>query len=575
MQYFEKDFGKLLKQGALNVRRMQNAKQTDCMRVYDRNLEQFPVTVDVYGPYVRVTDYSEDGLAEDLRTVCLDVCSRMLYVPADKVLYHRRPRRQDGQQHEGLEAEPLYVEVMESGHRFKLDLTSHIDVGLFMDQIKVRQYIESQAMGKSVLNLFSYTGSFSVYAASGGAEKVTSVDLSGPYTRWCEENLRLNGFTGSQYECINADALTFIKQAREKRLKYDIVIFDPPCFSNSHKMERDFDVQRDYSFFIRMLFGIISKGGFLLFSTNLGTFVMDRRRLGHHIEVQGLASEFAAPGFSTRKGASRSWILTSEDDFLTLDWEKEEAKMPKASEEAQKEEPTAEETVEQEDKAPVTAEEGEKKPYDNGGQEASHDNRDSRGSYGDKRSDRRSSYSDRDGGERRSYSDRPRRSYDEDRPRRSFDSDRPRRSYDDKPAYGERRSFDSDRPRRSFDEDRPRRSFDSDRPRRSFDNKPAYGEHKSFDSDRPRRSYDDKPSYGEHKSFDSDRPRRSYGDRPSYGEHKSFGSDRPRRPFDGERKSFGAKDDHKPYGYDKFKATRDRNDDKAFFWLEDDAKKED
>ena len=99
MDYTEKDFGKILKGNALKMRRLMLKSGTTCMRVYDRNLERFPVTVDLYGPYARITDYSEDGLDEETERVCCDIVSRMLYVQADHVVYHRRPKRVGKEQH--------------------------------------------------------------------------------------------------------------------------------------------------------------------------------------------------------------------------------------------------------------------------------------------------------------------------------------------------------------------------------------------------------------------------------------------------------------------------------------------
>jgi len=129
------------------------------------------------------------------------------------------------------------------------------------------------------LNLFSYTGSFSVYAASGGAKSVTSIDLSSTYTQWCEKNLAANGFSGGAYPCVSQDAGEYIRNAVKERRKFDLIIFDPPSFSNSRKMEHDFDVQRDYIHFIRLLNGLLVDGGTLLFSTNLGKFRFEKGRI--------------------------------------------------------------------------------------------------------------------------------------------------------------------------------------------------------------------------------------------------------------------------------------------------------
>ena len=296
MEFYEKDFGKILKANAQAQRHDLLPEGTDCFRVYDRNLVQFPVTVDLYGKYAKVVDYGEEPLEDSMRDLCINICTRMLYLDEGKVLYSYRAKRQDKEQHEKQKDESIFVEVHENNHLFKVDLSSHIDTGLFLDHSLTRRFIEEQSAGRSVLNLFSYTGSFSVYAACGGATSVTSVDMSSSYSKWAEENLRANGYEGSFYKCVTKEAGKFIFEALEKGEKYDIVIFDPPSFSNSHKMEGNFDVARDYGQWIKKICGLLNKKGFILFSTNLSTFRMDKRTL-KGLSVKDITDATSAPGF--------------------------------------------------------------------------------------------------------------------------------------------------------------------------------------------------------------------------------------------------------------------------------------
>src|SRR5690554_1291041 len=246
MDYQAKDFGKLLKNNALAMRRLLQPTDTNCMRVYDRNMEAFPVTVDLWAEWVRVTDYSEEGLGDDEQELIIDLASRMLYVPSEQVVYHHRQKRSGREQHELQEPVSTIVEVTEQGLKFTVDLTKRVDTGLFLDHMPTRALVGAMSYGKRVLNLFSYTGSFSVYAARGGAVQVDSVDLSATYTAWAQENLARNGFSGPTYRCDTCDAFEYIRNALEEKRIYDIIIFDPPSFSNSRKMEHDFDIVRDY-----------------------------------------------------------------------------------------------------------------------------------------------------------------------------------------------------------------------------------------------------------------------------------------------------------------------------------------
>ncbi len=313
-QYIEKDFGKILKRNALQMRRVMNDLDSDVIRIYDRNLHEIPVTVDLYGVYARITDYSDDVLTEDeIEKIC-DVVSRNAYVEPDRIIYHKREKREEGEQHTETGGEPLTLDVKENGLLFRVDLTSRIDTGLFLDQMPVRKALKDGAEGKSVLNLFSYTGSFSVYAASGGARSVVSVDLSKTYSDWCEENLKRNGFFGDQFKIVNQDALSYIAEAKEQHTLFDIIIFDPPSFSNSRKMDGVFDVQKDHADILNSLWDLLTPSGILYFSTNLSRFRMNKREL-NGFAVNEVTSEYRAPGFSSKRTSMRNWVLVKQKRY--------------------------------------------------------------------------------------------------------------------------------------------------------------------------------------------------------------------------------------------------------------------
>ena len=556
MDYMDKDFGKILKNNAQTLRHDLLEKGTDCFRVYDRNLSRYPVTVDLYGRYAKVTDYGKEPMTDEVRESCLDICARMLYLDAENVVYAFRAKRTDRSQHEKTESQPVVTTVKENGLLFKVDLTTYVDTGLFLDHAVTRQMIRERSANADVLNLFSYTGSFSVYAAAGLANSVTSVDMSATYTKWAEENLDANGYTGELYKCVCMDAAKFIRQAEQKGLKYDIIIFDPPSFSNSHKMDGDFDVARDYALWVKNLLKILKKTGIILFSTNLGSFQMDRRKL-RGLSIKEITGLVAAPGFvKDRAGTVRSWMMAFDDDSLSLDWSEPEKKSVKGSDKSERPARRAGERSER----PYSR---ERKDY-----RASRSPRDGEKRNYERRDDRRRDY-DRDG-------ERPyRRERRDDRP---YSSDRPyrsERSYDDRrssyrrdeESYRERRSYRDDREGSERHSDRSySRSYDrSDRPERS---------------ERPRRSYDEKRSYqrddSERRPYRerSERSERSYDrsseprERKSYDRSSERSSDRSER---GERRySDSRKKSSKPYGYDSFKPARSREDSTDFFWNAED-----
>ena len=149
---------------------MKNTDST-AVRVYDRNLQAFPLTIDFYGPYALVVDYADGGMSEDDKTVAIDLISRFMYVEHSRIIWRERKKREGREQHE-KEDDSLRVEVRENGLVFETELLSYADTGLFLDQAVTRAEVMAIARSARVLNLFSYTGSFSVYAAAGGAESV-------------------------------------------------------------------------------------------------------------------------------------------------------------------------------------------------------------------------------------------------------------------------------------------------------------------------------------------------------------------------------------------------------------------
>ena len=167
--------------------------------------------------------------------------------------------------------------VQEQGQLFRLDLTSYLDTGLFFDHRPLRDVVRDNCSKKRVLNLFCYTGSFSVYAAQGNASYVESVDLSNTYLAWAKDNMKLNGFTDKKkYDFTRADCQVFLQEkavaAKGGKLAaeelYDLIILDPPTFSNSKATSDVLDINRDWPQLVKDCLNILAPGGILYFSTN-------------------------------------------------------------------------------------------------------------------------------------------------------------------------------------------------------------------------------------------------------------------------------------------------------------------
>lgn len=167
--------------------------------------------------------------------------------------------------------------IDEYGHSFLLNLSDYLDVGLFLDHRETRHFIESQSKGKTVLNTFAYTGSFSIYAAAGGAEKTYSVDLSKTYCEWIKKNLELNKLSPEKNWVYKMDTLEFLDYAKRKELRFDIIIIDPPTFSKN-KGEH-FSVEKDYPRLLNGALPLLNSGGFIVFSNNCKDFKLDLKKV--------------------------------------------------------------------------------------------------------------------------------------------------------------------------------------------------------------------------------------------------------------------------------------------------------
>ena len=218
----------------------------------------------------------EDEEHEAWLETCRQIVAKVLETDPANIYIKIRQRKAGRQgQYEKFGEEKVEKIVPEGGLKFILNLTDYLDTGLFLDHRITRGMVRDEAAGKRVLNLFCYTGSFSVYAAQGGAEEVTSVDLSKTYINWAKRNMQYNKlFHPDKHDFIHDDVLEWLKNVPRDR--YDLIICDPPTFSNSKRMDETFDVQRDHVQLLKTLLKILSDEGTIYFSNNYRGFVMDR-----------------------------------------------------------------------------------------------------------------------------------------------------------------------------------------------------------------------------------------------------------------------------------------------------------
>jgi 23S rRNA (cytosine1962-C5)-methyltransferase len=263
-----------------------------CYRLYDRDLPEFPLIIDLYGAEVLVTEYrSQHRLTEEdyerWLEDSLEVVMHVLEKKPEQVhLKERRRKENRRDQYQKTDNQKAFFEVEEGGLRFLVNLTDYLDTGLFLDHRITRDRVRKEAEGKKVLNLFCYTGSFSVYAAAGGAKEVVSVDLSNTYLDWARKNMELNGFLGAQFSYDRADVLQYLPSVEKGSV--DLIVLDPPTFSNSKSMQDVFDIQLMHVELINSCLDKLAPGGLLYFSTNARKFVIDLPA------IQGAVKEITA-----------------------------------------------------------------------------------------------------------------------------------------------------------------------------------------------------------------------------------------------------------------------------------------
>ncbi len=306
----QKDFGKLLKKNHQECRNIFADTETDCFRVYNWNIAEIPWLIDFYGTYLHISSLAENHNPEflDAESDFLDVAARMLYVPRERIYFKHRFVQGRELQHEKLNRKNQTMVVREQGLKFKVNLSDYLDTGLFLDHRISRELVRETAAGNRILNLFAYTGAFTVYAAAGAAASTVSVDLSAPYLRWAQENLELNGLAGDMHSFSNSDARDYLQSAVQRGERYDLIILDPPTFSNSRKIDGTFDIQRDYVWFIGQCLKLLTKKGSIFFSTNYRKFHFDPGRL-RGAEIKETTRSTVPPDFNGKRRPHRSWVI--------------------------------------------------------------------------------------------------------------------------------------------------------------------------------------------------------------------------------------------------------------------------
>ena len=274
---------------------------TTAFRLFNQEGDGFGgLTVDLYGDYAVFSWYN--SYVYQIRKVISEAFRQVF----PEVLGTYEKIRFKGLDYEsahvyGQEA-PDFFTVLENGVLYQVFMNDGLMTGIFLDQHEVRgSLVDGLAMGKSLLNMFSYTAAFSVAAAMGGASQTTSVDLAKRSRELSQAHFQANGISTDEHRFVVMDVFEYFKYAKRKGLTYDVIVLDPPSFARNKK--QTFSVAKDYHKLISQSLEILNPGGIIIASTNAAnvsrqkfTEQIDKGFAGRSYQIlnkYGLPADFA------------------------------------------------------------------------------------------------------------------------------------------------------------------------------------------------------------------------------------------------------------------------------------------
>jgi 23S rRNA (guanine2445-N2)-methyltransferase / 23S rRNA (guanine2069-N7)-methyltransferase len=289
-------FANRLEKNLKRLAKLAQRAQVSCYRLYDADMPEYSFAIDRYvaeataAVHLHVQEYAAPSsidveAARRRRREALSTLPGVLQIPPERIHLRLRQRQSGTEQYQRQSAapadsaQPRTLTVEEGGLRFLVNLDDYLDTGLFLDHRLTRARLREHARGARFLNLFCYTASATVYAASGGARSTVSVDLSNSYLDWAAQNFKLNGLDPARHRLERADCREWLREAVQRPVnevpRFDLIFLDPPTFSNSKRMQGVLDVQRDHPELIELCMRLLAPGGLLLFSTNAQRFRTD------------------------------------------------------------------------------------------------------------------------------------------------------------------------------------------------------------------------------------------------------------------------------------------------------------
>jgi len=315
------EFGRALANNLRHLRRYPT-RGINAYRVYERDYPEVPLIIDRYltdkGEYFHAVEYEREHSRDTSQqgqwySLMQRTIAEVAEVRKEQVIVKPKPRQRDGVQFTRISDESLCAVVLENGLKLGINLSDYIDTGLFVDHRLTRAMVGRECAGKRVLNLFCYTGAFTVHAAAGGATRTVSVDLSHTYLDWAEANLRLNNLHGGAHDLVRADVLEFLRQHQRPNAQsagYELAIVDPPTFSNSKATQEDWQVAESQGDLFSALVPLMAPGGIIYFSNNYRRFKLDEELMAQlGLSYREISHQTVPPEHRNRR-IHRCWRMT-------------------------------------------------------------------------------------------------------------------------------------------------------------------------------------------------------------------------------------------------------------------------
>jgi len=310
-------FANRLRKNLKKFSRWAKREDVECYRVYDADLPEFSLAIDLYYSdrlHVHIQEYAAPKSIDPHKALqrlqaAFAMIPTVLDVDVDQISFRQRRRQSGRDQYNRLASTDDFHKVREGQSQLWVNFSDYLDTGLFLDHRITRKMFGELSENKRVLNLFCYTATATLQAIACGAIKSVSVDMSKTYLDWAEKNFALNNVDRQRHELVRADCMDWLNEAGQTRARFDVIFIDPPTFSNSKRMQKEFDVQRDHVQLIRGAEKLLAKDGVILFSNNFRKFKFEEDRFTG-LQIEDISLKTIPEDFARRKNIHRCWKIT-------------------------------------------------------------------------------------------------------------------------------------------------------------------------------------------------------------------------------------------------------------------------